>query len=114
MSEEQPARELTSQILSAGDGAGAFDKLAPIVYSELKGMARGMMARESAQTLQPTALVHEAYLRLYDETAIGNRGRHYFYGAAARAMRQVLIERAVSDPKPLYYRADFLQEHLQH
>ena len=95
MSELEP-RELTSQILREGQGdARAFDRLAPVVYSELKKMARGQMHREEpGTTLQPTALVHEAYIRLVNESEIDRRGRTYFFGAAAQSMRRILIERA--------------------
>jgi len=80
---------------SAPDDGRAIDKLAPVIYSELKGMAAHYLRRERAgATLQPTALVHEAYLRLVDGDGIDDRGRTYFFGAAARAMRQLLIERA--------------------
>lgn len=58
-------------------------------------MAQRHLARErGAPTLQTTELVHEAYLRLVDDDRVGRRGRAYFFGAAARAMRQVLIEAA--------------------
>jgi RNA polymerase sigma factor (TIGR02999 family) len=58
-------------------------------------LARRQLAREgSAQTLQTTELVHEVYLRLVDQTQVTRRGRAYFFAAAARAMRQVLIDRA--------------------
>jgi RNA polymerase sigma factor (TIGR02999 family) len=89
-------RELTSQILREGDRDGrAFDRLAPIVYTELRDIARAQMRREQGgHALQTTALVHEAYLRLVDQSAIGTSGRGYFFAAAARAMRQVLIEHA--------------------
>ena len=73
------------------DGTAA--ELLPLLYDELRRMARGQMARESGpQTLTATALVHEAWLRLSggDEW----RSRRHFFGAAAEAMRRILIERA--------------------
>ena len=81
--------------IDKGD-AGAFDDLLPIVYDELRQLASRQMARESAgHTLQTTALVHEAYLRL-----VGNDqhwdGRGHFFTAAAEAMRRILVERARS------------------
>ncbi|MCX6928623.1 MAG: sigma-70 family RNA polymerase sigma factor [Verrucomicrobia bacterium] len=86
-----------TQILEAarqGDPTAA-DQLLPLVYEELRRLAAHRMANEApGQTLHPTALVHEAWLRL-----VGNRdqtweGRAHFFGAAAEAMRRILIERA--------------------
>jgi len=81
--------------IQQGDPAAA-DQLLPLVYDELRRLAAGRMARESpGQTLQATALVHEAYLRLVG-TGKGqswdNRG--HFFAAAAEAMRRILVERA--------------------
>ena len=86
-----------TEILQAIDGGDdqAAERLLPLVYAELRRLARQRMAREPAGlTLQPTALVHEAYLRLIGpgETAWG--GRAHFFAAAAEAMRRILIERA--------------------
>jgi len=65
------------------------------VYAELRGVAAGLMKRLApGQTLQPTALVHEAYLRLVRGHDPGWEGRRHFFGAAARAMREILIEQA--------------------
>ena len=65
------------------------------VYAELRRVAAGMMDRLApGQTLQPTALVHEAYLRLVRGQDPGWEGRRHFFGAAARAMREILIEQA--------------------
>ena len=65
------------------------------MYDELKAMAHRQMAREfGGHTLQTTALVHEAFVKLVDSTQVGKKGRAYFFAAAARAMRQVLIEHA--------------------
>src|ERR1043166_89952 len=70
------------------------DELAPLVYDELRRVAAAYMRRERpGQTLQATALVHEAYLRLADAGTPWNDRRH-FVGIAARAMRQILVERA--------------------
>ncbi len=89
-------RERTSQIFREGQtDVGAFDKLTPVLYAELKKIARDQLRGERGDvTLQPTALVHEAYLRLVDESTIDKRGRRYFFGVAARAMRQILIQHA--------------------
>src|SRR5436309_14411432 len=70
------------------------DHLAPLVYAELRRLAAAYMRRERpGQTLQPTALVHEAYLRLANAGTPWHDKRH-FVGIAARAMRQILVERA--------------------
>jgi RNA polymerase sigma factor (TIGR02999 family) len=77
----------------AGD-ATAADQLLPLVYDELRRLAANKMGHESpGQTLQPTALVHEAWLRLAGEAQRWN-GRAHFFGAAAEAMRRILIEKA--------------------
>lgn len=82
---------------SAGDPQ-ASDQLLPIVYDELRRLAHAQMAKEpSGRTLQPTALVHEAYMRLIGGTLgrdVKWDGRWHFFGAAALAMRRILVERA--------------------
>jgi len=73
----------------------AADRLLPIVYEELRQLARSLMAKTPpGNTLQPTALVHEAYLRLVGDDDPGWNGRGHFFGAAARAMRRILVEQA--------------------
>jgi RNA polymerase sigma factor (TIGR02999 family) len=80
--------------ISRGEGKAA-DELLPLVYDELRRLAAARMARESAgQTLQPTALVHEAWLRLVSDGERTWKNRAYFFAAAAEAMRRILIERA--------------------
>ena len=70
-------------------------ELLPEVYGELRRLAAALTAqRGPGQTLQPTALVHEAYLRLVKDQDPGWEGRRHFFGAAARAMREILIEQA--------------------
>jgi RNA polymerase sigma factor (TIGR02999 family) len=88
--------ELTVILDGARQGdAAAAEKLLPLVYDELRRLAAGKMARELAnQTLQPTALVHEAWLRLSGDAAPAFQNRAHFFGAAAEAMRRILIERA--------------------
>ena len=72
--------------------ARAGEELLPLVYAELRQLARAKMAREQpGHTLQPTALVHEAWLRLGEQSF---ENRAHFFGAAAEAMRRILIERA--------------------
>jgi RNA polymerase sigma factor (TIGR02999 family) len=73
----------------------AAEQLLPLVYDELRRLAAQKMAREAAgHTLQPTALVHEAWLRLGGEDAPSFQNRGHFFGAAAEAMRRILIEHA--------------------
>ena len=73
----------------------AAAELLPLVYEELRRLAAHKMANEAAgQTLQPTALVHEAWLRLCDSTRQEWRGREHFFSAAAEAMRRILVEKA--------------------
>jgi RNA polymerase sigma factor (TIGR02999 family) len=80
--------------VSHGDSKAA-DELFPLVYRELRRLAASKMASEQAgQTLQPTALVHEAWLRLVGSGNPEFDGRGHFFAAAAEAMRRILIERA--------------------
>src|SRR5258708_26468422 len=75
----------------------AADKLLPLVYEELRKLAASKMANEAAgNTLQPTALVHEAWLRLVGHDNPKFAGRAHFFAAAAEAMRRILIDRARS------------------
>ena len=75
--------------------ARAAGELLPLVYDELRQLASAKMAHESVgHTLQPTALVHEAWLRLGGSEAPAFQNRAHFFGAAAEAMRRILIERA--------------------
>lgn len=77
---------------AAGDGHAAAELL-PLVYQELRKLAAARMAAESSgQTLQPTALVHEAYLRLVGDQHFDDRG--HFFAAAAEAMRRILVNHA--------------------
>jgi RNA polymerase sigma factor (TIGR02999 family) len=86
-----------TKILSAleqGD-AQAADRLLPLVYEELRQLAAQRLWQEKpGQTLQATALVHEVYLRLVDGQAQHWNGRGHFFGAAAEAMRRILVENA--------------------
>ncbi len=89
--------ELATQVLQAareGDPRAAAELL-PLVYNELRRLAQARMARASpGNTLQPTALVHEAYLRLVGAQDPGWNSRGHFFAAAARAMRNILVEQA--------------------
>jgi RNA polymerase sigma-70 factor, ECF subfamily len=72
-----------------------LDRLFPLVYGELRQMARRHLAAErDNHTLSPTALIHEAYLKLVDQTWASAEGRGYFFGAVSRAMRQILVDHA--------------------
>lgn len=73
----------------------ALDELTPLVYKELRQLAASYLRKERlGHTLQPTALVHEAYLRLVDQTNPAWQNRSHFYGVAARLMRQILVDHA--------------------
>ena len=90
---EQPVTELL-RAAQAGD-AGAAEQLLAVVYEQLHHLARARMAHlPPGQTLQPTALVHEAYLRLTDNSDVSWESRQHFFFAAARAMRDILVEQA--------------------
>lgn len=82
------------QAWKGGDRA-ALDKLVPLVYANLRRLAAAYLRRDpGGQTLQPTALVHEAYLRLIGDHDPDFHNRAHFLGVAARVMRQVLVDRA--------------------
>lgn len=73
----------------------AAERLFQLVYDELKRQARKHLSRERADhTLQPTALVHEAYLKLVDQTVLKAENRAHFYSIAARVMRRILVDHA--------------------
>ena len=85
---------LILQAVARGEAA-ASEELLPLVYDELRRLAAARMAQEqSGHTLQPTALVHEAWLRLAGNAEQSWQNRAHFFGAAAEAMRRILIERA--------------------
>ncbi len=92
----QRVSDVTRILNSIGDGdSKAADELLSLVYEELRKLATSWMAREQpGQTLQPTALVHEAWLRLVGDSAPKFKGRDHFFAAAAEAMRRILIDRA--------------------
>ena len=80
---------------SAEPGMQPAADLLPVVYAELRRLAASLAGRlPPGQTLQPTALVHEAYLRLVGDKDPGWNGRRHFFGAAARAMRNILVDQA--------------------
>jgi RNA polymerase sigma factor (TIGR02999 family) len=78
-----------------GEERAAAERLIPLVYDELRRLARDYLRRERGDhTLQPTALVHEAYLRLVDDRSLAWQDRAHFYGIAARLMRRILVDHA--------------------
>jgi RNA polymerase sigma factor (TIGR02999 family) len=89
-------RDLTQLLVAWGNGnAGAGEELLAAVYAELHAQAARAMRREAVDhTLQPTALVHEAYLRLIDQTRIQWKNRAQFFGVAAQLMRRILVDHA--------------------
>lgn len=92
-SPDRPVARLLDSL--AGGDPHAAGELLPLVYEELRRLARARLAREApGQTLTPTALVHEAYLRLVGDRDPGWENRGHFFAAAAQAMRRILIERA--------------------
>lgn len=90
------ARDLTGLLVAATDGdAEAAEALLPIVYDELHRRAAALMKRESAgHTLQPTMLVHDAWLRLIDQSRVEWTGRGHFFAIASKMMRRVLVDHA--------------------
>ena len=90
--------EITQQLIAWSKGdATALERLIPTVYQELRRMADRYLRAESAgHSLQPTALVHEAYLRLIDQTQVEWQNRAHFFGVAAQMMRRILVDHARS------------------
>ncbi len=96
MSASPPQQYVTQMLVdwSRGNREAAV-QLMPLVYDELRLIARGYLQRErSDHTLQATALVHEAYLRMVDQTQLTWKNRAHFFGVAARVMRRILVDHA--------------------
>ncbi|MCA1814927.1 MAG: sigma-70 family RNA polymerase sigma factor [Acidobacteria bacterium] len=91
-------QEVTQLLIRLTDGDRAvLDELLPLIYGELRRVAAGYLRRESpGHTLQPTALVHEAYLRMVDQTQVRWQNRAHFLGVAAQMMRRILVDHARS------------------
>jgi RNA polymerase sigma-70 factor, ECF subfamily len=91
-----PPNEITERLIAWGAGdRAALDQLLPVVYQELRRMAGNYLRQESpGHTLQPTALVHEAWLRLIDQARVDWRNRAQFFGVAAQMMRRILVDHA--------------------
>jgi RNA polymerase sigma-70 factor, ECF subfamily len=88
--------DITQLLIAWSNGRReALDDLMPIVYADLRRVAAGYMRREAAgHALQPTALVHEAYVRLVDQKQVKWRNRAHFFGVAAGMMRRILVDNA--------------------
>ncbi|MCG3163292.1 MAG: hypothetical protein JMDDDDMK_04681 [Acidobacteria bacterium] len=91
-----PPNEITRQLIAWSHGdAEALEQLIPTVYQELRRMAGRYLRQENpGHTLQPTALVHEAWLRLIDQTRVNWQNRAQFFGVAAQMMRRILVDHA--------------------
>ena len=91
-------KEVTRLLVAWGNGdQAALDELIPLVYDELRRLARRYMRRESQDhTLQTSALVNEAYLRLVDQKSVQWQNRAHFFGVAAQMMRRILVDHARS------------------
>lgn len=90
--------EVTQLLLAWSEGNNeALDRLIPLVYQELRQLAQHYMRKEQAgHTLETTALIHEAYLRLIDAKQVQIKNRAHFFGVSARLMRQILVDAARS------------------
>jgi RNA polymerase sigma-70 factor, ECF subfamily len=93
---QPPPNEITERLIAWGAGdRAALDQLLPVVYQELRRMAGNYLRQENpGHTLQPTALVHEAWLRLIDQARVDWRNRAQFFGVAAQMMRRILVDHA--------------------
>lgn len=120
--DETNSSEIT-QILEAWNAGNedAKDRLLPFVYSELKRQARFYMSRERGNhTLQPTALVHEAFMRIAVQTGIDWQNRSHFFGVAANLMRQILVDHArrhaaaKRGSSPIHFSIDDVQIPVEH
>ena len=92
---ETNTKRVTQLLIAWGNGdKAAFDELLPLVYDELHRLARQYMRRERGNTLQTSALVNEAYLRLIDQKQVHWQNRSHFFGIAAQLMRRILVDHA--------------------
>lgn len=93
---EAGSKEITRLLLELTEGdRTAVDALLPLIYDELRSLAANYLRRERPDhTLQPTALVHEAYLRMVDQTQVNWQNRAHFFGVAAQMMRRILVDHA--------------------
>lgn len=115
--------EITRLLIDFQQGAnGAYDQLFPLVYDELRRIANMQLFREHKDiTLSKTALVHEVYLKMVDQTQVGFNDRKHFYAIAARCMRQILVDHARKktaqkrggDKRDITYIDELMKAHLQ-
>lgn len=93
---QQVSENVTQLLIELSNGdRDAVDILLPVIYDELRKLAANYLRRERPDhTLQPTALVHEAYLRLVDQTRVNWQNRAHFFGVAAQIMRRLLVDHA--------------------
>lgn len=93
---QAPAKDVTTLLAEASAGdPEAYDRLAPLVYDELRRIAARCLRRERLDhTLQPTALVNEAFLKLIDQRRVTWQNRAHFFAVSARLMRRVLVDHA--------------------
>ncbi len=96
MSEGPAPEAVTALLVEWQNGSqSALDRLMPLVYAELRLIAGRYLSREApSHTLQSTALVHEAYLRLIDQRRVKWQNRAHFFGIAAQMMRRILVDHA--------------------
>lgn len=95
MTQNSP-NDLTQMLIQLSEGESqVVDDILPLIYDELRSLAGNYLRRErSDHTLQPTALVHEAYLKLIDQTQVKWQNRAHFFGIAANIMRRILVDHA--------------------
>jgi len=94
---EDPQAQVTRIVSGLGDGVDGVspEELLPLVYDHLRQLAGAYMSREAAaHTLQPTAVVHEAYMRLVDQSRVSWKGKTHFFAVGAQVMRRVLVDHA--------------------
>lgn len=93
---EEPANEITQMLIELTDGnQEVVNQILPHIYDELRRLAGSYLRRErSDHTLQPTALVHEAYMKLIDQRQVRWQNRAHFFGIAAQVMRRILMDHA--------------------
>jgi RNA polymerase sigma factor (TIGR02999 family) len=95
MDEKGQATDLVAKLSGEDKSPSSVEELMPLVYDDLRRRARAYMSRERpGHTLQPTALVHEAYMKLVDQSRVNWRGRTHFFAIGAQAMRRILIDHA--------------------
>jgi RNA polymerase sigma factor (TIGR02999 family) len=95
MDEKAQATDLVAKLSGEEKSPSSAEELMPLVYDDLRRRARAYMSRERpGHTLQPTALVHEAYMKLVDQSRVNWRGRTHFFAIGAQAMRRILIDYA--------------------